>query len=303
MANIGSVFLGDVQRNRLRSSASTPGSTPPSSPPPVSLTSHGPIHSPFPDLIHEQGKGKPPSQHYLAPMQSLELRVRWLEAILYGAKHDESLAGLRERKPGLKRGETLIRAAESTQQRMNDIASTYDVLRRFIGHYEQHAQYLTPAFALSGTLPTITPPDYKDMSPADLAALAAELEPDIRAADNDMREIDDLQRKGITGAGTLSDYEALQPRLEALLLRHQGDIDRAAALEKRVARIVRQYTMQVCMLLLPIWAQATVTYDCPTQVDSLSELFVAWDETLRVAEDRVGKLEKEQEERSRRGYD
>ena len=217
MANIGSVFLGDVQRNRLRSSASTPGSTPPSSPPPVSLTSRGPTHSPFPDLIHEQGK--PPSQHHLAPMQSLELRVRWLEAILYGAKHDEPLAGLRERKPGLKRGETLIRAAESTQQRMNDIASTYDVLRRFIGHCEplpssslspthspdeQHAQYLTPAFALSGTLPTITPPDYKDMSPADLAALAAELEPDIRAADNDMREIDDLQRKGITGAGTLS---------------------------------------------------------------------------------------------------
>jgi len=42
------------------------------------------------------------------------------------------------------------------------------------------------------------------MSPADLAALAAELEPDIRAADNDMREIDDLQQKGITGAGALS---------------------------------------------------------------------------------------------------
>jgi hypothetical protein len=69
---------------------------------------------------------------------------------------------------------------------------------------EQHAQYLTPAFALSGTLPTLTPPEYKDMSPADLAALAAELEPDIRSADNDMREIDDLQRKGITGAGMLS---------------------------------------------------------------------------------------------------
>ena len=42
------------------------------------------------------------------------------------------------------------------------------------------------------------------MSPTELAALAAELEPDIRAADNDMREIDDLQQKGITGAGTLS---------------------------------------------------------------------------------------------------
>ena len=42
------------------------------------------------------------------------------------------------------------------------------------------------------------------MSLTDLAALAAELEPDIRSADNDMREIDDLQRKGITGAGMLS---------------------------------------------------------------------------------------------------
>lgn len=42
------------------------------------------------------------------------------------------------------------------------------------------------------------------MSPTELAALAAELETDIRAADNDMREIDNLQQKGITGAGTLS---------------------------------------------------------------------------------------------------
>jgi hypothetical protein len=105
------------------------------------------------------------------------------------------------------------------------------------------------------------------MSPSELAALAAELEPDIRAADNDMREIDGLQQKGITGAGTLSgvftgcpyrvgahgdelyiclvDYEALQPRLEALLVRHQEDVDRAAALEKRVAGIVRQYAIQV----------------------------------------------------------
>jgi len=41
----------------------------------------------------------------------------------------------------------------------------------------------------------------------------------------------------------------------------------------------------------------------PTQVDSLSELFVAWDEALHVAEDRIRKLEKEQEDRSRRGFE
>jgi len=129
MANIGSVFLGDVQRNRLRSSGSTPGSTPPSSPPPTSLASRGAIHS-----SPRQEKFTPPP--HLGPTQSLELRVRWLEAILYGAKHDELLAGLGERKPELKRGETLIRAAEHAQRRMNDIASAYDVLRRFIGHCE-----------------------------------------------------------------------------------------------------------------------------------------------------------------------
>jgi hypothetical protein len=41
----------------------------------------------------------------------------------------------------------------------------------------------------------------------------------------------------------------------------------------------------------------------PIQVDSLSELFVAWDETLQVAEDGAGKLEKDQEDRSRRGFE
>jgi len=146
MANIGSVFLGDVQRSRLRSSGSTPSSTPPSSPPPATLTSRGPTHSPptlttptitdsaFPDPVQEQGKSALHSR--LTPTQSLELRVRWLEAILYGSRHDKSLVGLSERKPELKRGETLIRAAEQTQRRMDDLASAYDVLRRFTGHCE-----------------------------------------------------------------------------------------------------------------------------------------------------------------------
>jgi hypothetical protein len=66
------------------------------------------------------------------------------------------------------------------------------------------------------------------------------------------------------------------------LVRHQEDVEHAAALEKRVAGIVRQYAIQV---------------------DGLSELFVAWDEALRVAEDSVSKLEKEREERSRRGFE
>lgn len=135
MANIGSVFLGDVQRSRLRSAGSTPGSTPPSSPPPLVHTSRLTTRSPtLPTPILAQEKPTP--QPEVTPAQSLELRIRWLEAILCGARRDDELAGLRERKPELRRGETLIRAAEHVQRRMNDIANTYDVIRRFIGHCE-----------------------------------------------------------------------------------------------------------------------------------------------------------------------
>jgi hypothetical protein len=120
-------IIGDVQPSRLRSSGSTP------SPPPTAPTS--PVTTCLP-TDSTLAREKPTPLPDLSPAQSLELRIRWLEAILYGAQRDESLAGLRERKPELRRGETLIRAAEHAQRRMNDIANTYDVLRRFIGHCE-----------------------------------------------------------------------------------------------------------------------------------------------------------------------
>lgn len=148
MASIGSVFLGDVQRNRLRSSDSTPPSSPPPAIPTLGSTAHSPPTTgpdgAFPDPIQEQEISLPP---HLAPTQSLELRVRWLEAILYGAKHDQSLAGMRERQPEIKRGETLIRATENAQRRMNDMASSYDVLRRFIGHCESRSPPTSPSSA------------------------------------------------------------------------------------------------------------------------------------------------------------
>jgi hypothetical protein len=122
------------QGSRLRSSGSSPSSTPPSSPPPAAHTS--PVTTRLLPTDSIRPWENPTPQPELSPAQSLELRIRWLEAILYGAQRDESLAGLRERKPELRRGETLIRAAEHVQRRMNDIANTYDVLRRFIGHCE-----------------------------------------------------------------------------------------------------------------------------------------------------------------------
>jgi hypothetical protein len=62
----------------------------------------------------------------MAAAQSLELRLRWLEALIYGV----SLA----HKLQLKRGETLIRAAQHAQRKLNDIASSHDALQKFISH-------------------------------------------------------------------------------------------------------------------------------------------------------------------------
>ena len=67
---------------------------------------------------------------------------------------------------------------------------------------DQHAHLLTPSFALSGLLPD--PPSYENMPPEELEAFLTEMEPDIRAADRDMREIEVLDRKGVLGAGKLS---------------------------------------------------------------------------------------------------
>lgn len=67
---------------------------------------------------------------------------------------------------------------------------------------DQHAHLLTPSFALSGLLPD--PPAYENMSSSELEAFLTEMENDIRAADRDMREIDVLEKKGVTGAGKLA---------------------------------------------------------------------------------------------------
>jgi hypothetical protein len=41
------------------------------------------------------------------------------------------------------------------------------------------------------------------MSPEEFDVFLAEMEQDIRAADRDMREIEELEKKGVTGAGKL----------------------------------------------------------------------------------------------------
>ena len=73
------------------------------------------------------------------------------------------------------------------------------------------------------------------------------------------------------------DYEALHSWPEALFVRHQEDVDRAAALKKCVACIVRQYAIPFSKLALLLFM--------PQSDRRLSELFVAWDDAIRVVGD------------------
>jgi hypothetical protein len=46
-------------------------------------------------------------------------------------------------------------------------------------------------------------PTYDNMTAAEMEALLAEMEPDIRAADRDMHEIEEFEKKGVITAGNL----------------------------------------------------------------------------------------------------
>ncbi|KAG1767163.1 hypothetical protein EV702DRAFT_980354 [Suillus placidus] len=299
MSAIGSVFLGDFQRHRILSS--TP---PPSSPPPGQLGHQMSVASasqsleelvePLDDVQSELSAEQPtaavtpvaqlePSTAppVIDPVLSLELRLRWLEALLLGVRQDARDRRGKDKVPELKHGETLIRLAEDVQRRLDNVIQSNDGLQRFMSKYDLHAHLLTAAFALSGVLPGPAP-TYENMSPDELEALLVEMESEIRAADRDMREIEMLEQKGVTAAGKLADYETLQPRLDALLKAHQEDIRSAASLEKRIAALVDRHA---------------------THVDALSELFVAWDDVLTETENKVTKLERDRDERQRLGYE
>lgn len=95
------------------------------------------------------------------------------------------------------------------------------------------------------------------------------MEPDIRAADRDMREIEVLEKKGVTGAGKLpgsctpstgrhdynaprsTEYEHLQPRLDTLLKAHHEDLLLAASLEKRIATLMERHVTHVRLHIPP----------------------------------------------------
>ena len=178
MANIGSVFLGDFQRLRHLSS-STHSSTPPSSPPPTTMSHvfsslpHSPVANSNPSpFVHNMtddvdGPAKAASTAADAPTTrpvtiepalALELRLRWLEAIVLGVSRERKGKGRESDQDALaspashaKQGETLVRLAESVQQRLDAAVEGNEGLRRFMEHclWSFSSAYNPPHFFLS----------------------------------------------------------------------------------------------------------------------------------------------------------
>jgi len=188
----------------------------------------------------------------------------------------EGLKG-KEKEKLLGAGGSLSRRTEQVQKSLNEVIDTNEGLRKFMTSYDQYAHLLTPAFALSPTTgaPGVAPPTYDQLSSEELETLIAELEPDLRTADRDMREVDALEKKGVTAAGKLPDHESLKPRLEALAKAEKENVERYVSLEKRVGSLLGRYS---------------------SQVTALSELFIVWNDLVTDSEDRIAALERRRAE-------
>ena len=65
---------------------------------------------------------------------------------------------------------------------------------------DKHSDLLTTSFALSGIS---SPPAHSSLSDDEVNALLAEMEPEIKSADRDLRDIDVLEKRGVLAAGKL----------------------------------------------------------------------------------------------------
>ncbi|KAG5219631.1 Dynactin [Salix suchowensis] len=242
----------------------------PASPPPTQSNPASPSASHTKEAETFASFSLPPEPPVVAPTidpeLSLELRLRWLEALILGTKYDHkgketepagTVAGSTRNE--LKQGETLVRAVEDIQKSLNLAVENNDGSR---------SSWIIPSYSM--------------MSPEELEAFITEMEPEIRAADHDMREIEALSNKGVLNAGKLADHEALRPRLDAVVKAYEEDLERAAALEHRLARLMERNATLVSRPECRI----RMFLKIGNQVDALSELFVIWDDAITNAEAR-----------------
>jgi hypothetical protein len=136
---LGSFFLGDAHHMRLQSSSASPPISPTQS---LILPRDG-----------HQRQLSGGSTAVISPELSLELRIRWLEALVHGVKDDgknvdtslneDDNAQTKDRKTrrekmnpeGIgERGETIARKLEEVQERLHSLVEENETLKLFLRH-------------------------------------------------------------------------------------------------------------------------------------------------------------------------
>jgi hypothetical protein len=87
-----------------------------------------------PSPTESKSKAKSTQPVRVEPILSLELRLRWLEALLLGVRQDVKTGKGKERVQGLKHGETIVRLAEDVQTRLEEVVESNEGLKRFMDH-------------------------------------------------------------------------------------------------------------------------------------------------------------------------
>jgi len=170
---------------------------------------------------------------------------------------------------------------QDVQTEPDEILEANDALRRFTNTYDEYEHILSPMLT-SSPLGASNAPSYEELSSSEFEVLLKELEPDIRSADRDLREIQTLDKRGVSGSGKLTEHEDLKPRLGALV-KNQADLgQRYHGLEERLSSLMQRYA---------------------AHVKALSELFVVWNDLVRDAEDRSSYLLKERNEKEKTSFE
>ncbi|KAF8320066.1 hypothetical protein DL93DRAFT_2074393 [Clavulina sp. PMI_390] len=267
------IFMGEgTPRHELLRSPRSDASFS-SSPPPIAS-------------INQQPYLSLPPISSIHPLTSLELRIRWLEALVSGVPSgggkpsDKLDRKTRDDLDAIRRA-GLLKKAEDVQQQLDDVVQANSQLKRFMRNFDEYESILNPAFALAPTKNGSSSPSYEDMTDVELEALLKDMEPELRSADRDLREVQALDRRGVTGAGKLADYEPLQERMRALAKATQEDEARLAEIERRTTALLQRYS---------------------SHVSALSDLFIYWNDSVTDAEDFMTRVEKDNEERAKKDF-
>jgi hypothetical protein len=74
----------------------------------------------------------PTGPTHIDPVLSLELRLRWLEALLLGVRQDTRDRKGRDKPSELKPGDSLVQLAGNVQRRLNAVVESNDGLKKFM---------------------------------------------------------------------------------------------------------------------------------------------------------------------------